>query len=137
MVGISGASAGQVFDASTAANQAAVLNGLNACNTSWRSATGLNGYRGIFWEVGANGMTLFNTVVPPNSNLYKWGACRASGGGWPDQSTFSNASSNHSGGVNTLMCDGSVRFVKSTIAQNVWWGLGTRANGEVIDANSY
>jgi prepilin-type N-terminal cleavage/methylation domain-containing protein/prepilin-type processing-associated H-X9-DG protein len=137
MVGISGAGTGQVFDASIAANSAAVLSGLNACNTAWASGTGLNGYRGIFWEVGANGMTLFNTVVPPNSTTFKWGACRASGGGWPDQSTFANATSNHAGGVNTMMADGHVQFIKNSVAQIIWMGLGTRANGEVIDANSY
>jgi hypothetical protein len=35
------------------------------------------------------------------------------------------------------MCDGSVRFIKSTIAAQTYWALGTRANNEVIDANSY
>jgi prepilin-type processing-associated H-X9-DG protein len=50
---------------------------------------------------------------------------------------FSNASSYHAGGVNTLMADGSVRFIKDTIALYVWWGLGTKAGGEVISADSF
>jgi len=43
--------------------------------------------------------------------------------------------SNHPGGVNVCMADGSVKFVKDTIAQNVWWGVGTRNLGEVIGAD--
>ena len=43
----------------------------------------------------------------------------------------------HAGGVNTLMTDGSVRFIKNSIAQNIWWGLGTRNGGEVISSDRY
>jgi prepilin-type N-terminal cleavage/methylation domain-containing protein/prepilin-type processing-associated H-X9-DG protein len=118
-------------------NQSAVLAGLAKCTSNYQSASGLNNARGIFWEVGANGMTLFNTIVTPNSGKYKWSACRSTGGGWPDQATYSNASSNHSGGVNVLMLDGSVKFVKDSVAQNTWWSLGTRANGEIVDANAF
>jgi len=46
-------------------------------------------------------------------------------------------SSNHSGGVNACMADGSVRFVKDSIAIQTWWALGTRAGGEVISSDSY
>jgi hypothetical protein len=35
------------------------------------------------------------------------------------------------------MADGSVKFLKSTTAMNIVWGLGTRNNGEVISADSY
>jgi prepilin-type processing-associated H-X9-DG protein len=38
----------------------------------------------------------------------------------------------HPGGVNVLMMDGSVRFVRNSIAQATWRALGTRAGGEVI-----
>ena len=50
---------------------------------------------------------------------------------------FSKAGSNHPGGVNILMADGSVRFVKDSINQATWWGLGTKASGEVISSDSY
>jgi prepilin-type N-terminal cleavage/methylation domain-containing protein/prepilin-type processing-associated H-X9-DG protein len=43
----------------------------------------------------------------------------------------------HPGGVNTLLGDGSVRFIKSTIDGNIWRSLGTVAGGEVISADSY
>jgi prepilin-type N-terminal cleavage/methylation domain-containing protein len=53
--------------------------------------------------------------------------------------TFSaiNARSYHPGGANTLLGDGGVRFVKSTIDGMIWRGLGTVAGGEVISSDSY
>jgi prepilin-type N-terminal cleavage/methylation domain-containing protein/prepilin-type processing-associated H-X9-DG protein len=47
------------------------------------------------------------------------------------------ATSNHPGGVNMAMCDGSVRFVKNTVNLPAWWALGSRNGGEVISADSY
>jgi hypothetical protein len=35
------------------------------------------------------------------------------------------------------MADGSVHFFKSSIAPNVWRGLGTRAGGEVLSSDQY
>ena len=35
-----------------------------------------------------------------------------------------------------MMADGSVQFVKNSVALNIWVGLGTRANGEVISADA-
>lgn len=43
------------------------------------------------------------------------------------------ARSMHHGGVNALAADGSTRFVKETIARNVWRGLGTRNGGETVE----
>jgi len=45
--------------------------------------------------------------------------------------------SNHSGGVNVGMADGSVKFIKNTISLQTWWALGTRNMGEVISSDSY
>lgn len=97
------------------------------------------------------GGTLFNTIAPPNINLYKWSACRCDGsvgissglnvnGNSSFEGTsvdYSNAQSYHSGGVNVLMTDGSVRFIKSTIAIQTYWALGSRAIGEVMTADAY
>lgn len=47
------------------------------------------------------------------------------------------ASSNHSGGVNVGLCDGSVRFVKSSISYQTWWGIGSRAGSEIISSDSF
>jgi prepilin-type N-terminal cleavage/methylation domain-containing protein/prepilin-type processing-associated H-X9-DG protein len=43
----------------------------------------------------------------------------------------------HPSGVNALFADGSVRFIKSTIAGQVWRGLGSIAGGEVTSADAY
>jgi prepilin-type N-terminal cleavage/methylation domain-containing protein/prepilin-type processing-associated H-X9-DG protein len=127
--------AAQQYDANT--NPAAILTGLNACNTAFAASAGLNNLRGIFWEVGSLGMTMFNTIVPPNSTTYLWGACRGTSGGYPNDATFANTSSHHPGGVNVLMGDGSVKFIKNSINQATWWALGTKGNGEVISSDSY
>ena len=43
-----------------------------------------------------------------------------------------DASSRHIGGVNALLCDGSVRFIRDAISPQTWAGLGTRDGGEVL-----
>ena len=48
-----------------------------------------------------------------------------------------NSRSYHPGGVNVLMGDGSVKFIKSSIDGMVWRGLGTVAGGEVISSDAY
>ena len=36
-----------------------------------------------------------------------------------------------------VFADGSVHFLKGTINLQTYWALGTRANGEVVSADSY
>ncbi len=45
--------------------------------------------------------------------------------------------SHHPGGVNVLLLDGSVRFLKETINRSTWRALGTRAGGEVISTSDF
>jgi prepilin-type processing-associated H-X9-DG protein len=45
------------------------------------------------------------------------------------------ARSRHSGGVNAALCDGSIRFVRDSIALAVWQALGTADGGEVFSDN--
>ncbi|QDV39016.1 DUF1559 domain-containing protein [Tautonia plasticadhaerens] len=45
--------------------------------------------------------------------------------------------SNHPGGVNVAFSDGSVHFIKDSVAPQPWWALGTRAGGEVVSADQY
>ncbi len=119
----------------TASNWAAVQAGLQVCNTAWNDQSGtLNTGRGNFWFHGTMAQTMFNTVVTPNSKTYPWAFCSNAAIG---DAEIATANSNHPGGVNALMGDGSVRFVKDTINQATWWALGTRGNGEVISSDSY
>jgi prepilin-type N-terminal cleavage/methylation domain-containing protein/prepilin-type processing-associated H-X9-DG protein len=48
-----------------------------------------------------------------------------------------SATSLHPGGVNVGFADGSVHFIKDSISLQAWWGLGTRAGGEVIGSDQY
>jgi prepilin-type N-terminal cleavage/methylation domain-containing protein/prepilin-type processing-associated H-X9-DG protein len=43
-----------------------------------------------------------------------------------------DSNSNHSGGVNWLFADGTVRVVSNSISPSVWVALATRAGGEVV-----
>ena len=44
--------------------------------------------------------------------------------------------SNHPGGCNVALADGSVRFIKDAVSYPAWWALGTRNGGEVISSDS-
>ena len=43
----------------------------------------------------------------------------------------------HSGGVNFTFMDGSVRFVKATIALPTMWAVCTRNSGEILSGDAY
>jgi prepilin-type processing-associated H-X9-DG protein len=68
--------------------------------------------------------------MPPNQP-----ACAVSAG-FGNVDSFIGASSFHPGGVNVLLLDGSVRFVKSSVGPAAWNALGTRSFGEVVSADS-
>jgi prepilin-type N-terminal cleavage/methylation domain-containing protein/prepilin-type processing-associated H-X9-DG protein len=128
--------ASNILDVNTAGYQA-VATDLQACTAKFRTAF-LADDRGYRWGLGALGYSLFNTVVPPNgAGQYKWNSCRTDCCDQAQAAHYVPASSNHAGGVNVLMGDGSVRFAKDSIAWATWWALGTRANNEVVDATSY
>ncbi|MFO0907063.1 MAG: DUF1559 domain-containing protein [Isosphaeraceae bacterium] len=118
-------------------NPANTLAGIQACNNVWTTGTGgsIDLQRGENWAHGCMAMTMFNTVVTPNQYNDEWTHCSAIGS--TARADLSNSDSYHPGGVNVLMSDGSVKFIKDTINRLSWWGLGTRAGGEVISADTY
>jgi prepilin-type N-terminal cleavage/methylation domain-containing protein/prepilin-type processing-associated H-X9-DG protein len=96
-----------------------------------------------FWADGNVHETSMTTAWPPNKVIRN-----SAGMGDLDYETTlitkggptfaaSTARSYHPGGVNTLLADGSVRFVKSSIDGNTWRALGTVAGGEVLSADQY
>jgi prepilin-type processing-associated H-X9-DG protein len=116
---------------------------LQACTTAFQAATssGITDMKGWRWGLGASGYSMFNCIQTPNDHQYPIGGCRENfqvgGQPWPDASFSIGAASNHPGGCNVLFSDGSVRFVKDSINRMTWWGLGTKANGEVISSDAY
>jgi prepilin-type N-terminal cleavage/methylation domain-containing protein/prepilin-type processing-associated H-X9-DG protein len=92
---------------------------------------------GRWWTVSGFGFGEFNAIQTPNGHHIM--VCRddCSAGCAPEPNSLSMATSNHSGGVNTLMGDGSVRFIKDSVNQQTWWALGSRDGGEVISASDY
>jgi prepilin-type N-terminal cleavage/methylation domain-containing protein/prepilin-type processing-associated H-X9-DG protein len=132
------------YDARTVSNQ--VISGLSACGAAataaMQSQTGGNTHAGATWLAGLMGATLFNTIATPSNPQYAYSSCEsdttnAAAANGPLQGGFICANSNHPGGANFALCDGSVRFLKSTISLQTYWGLGTRGSGEVISADSY
>jgi prepilin-type processing-associated H-X9-DG protein len=97
--------------------------------------TARNNDRGVRWGVGAMGYSMFNTVVTPNGA--KWSACRYGCCAQSSHAEIQVANSFHSGGVNANMGDGSVKFMKDSIAYPTWWALGTRAGSETISSDAY
>jgi prepilin-type N-terminal cleavage/methylation domain-containing protein/prepilin-type processing-associated H-X9-DG protein len=91
--------------------------------------------------------TRFHTVLPPNSPT-----CTSRTDVYAGEDAAVTASSNHAGGANVAMCDGSVRFVLETIDAGspndaisgsaasyigasrwgVWGAMGSRSGGEMV-----
>ena len=81
-------------------------------------------------------------LAPAGTSLSGWSIALYNGadgnsGGWGNQNDAMPPSSNHPGGVNMSMGDGSVRFIKDTVSIQAWWGLGTRNGGEVISSDAF
>lgn len=108
--------------------------------TSMSKGTGNAPAQGNFWIVGNPGSCLifsaYNHFMTPNSTH-----CIASNDGnteaWGSVMNAMPPSSNHPGGVNVGMADGSVKFVKNTISNQTWWAIGTRSSNEVVSADAY
>jgi prepilin-type N-terminal cleavage/methylation domain-containing protein/prepilin-type processing-associated H-X9-DG protein len=91
------------------------------------------------WAVGDMTFTVYNHVGPPGSTSCSGmaGMMMPGENAMVNESFQSPPTSNHSGGVNLLLGDGSVHFTKNTVALNVWRALGTRNGGEVISSSDY
>ena len=71
-------------------------------------------------------------ITPSGSIVTSSGASDA--GNWWHWYSFR---SQHPGGGNFAMCDGSVKFIKNSINMNTYQGLSTRAMNEVISSDAF
>jgi prepilin-type processing-associated H-X9-DG protein len=83
-----------------------------------------NQERGAKWIVGNYGNTLYNHALVPNAADYD---CLNA----TQQKGRMAARSLHPGGVNTLLCDASVRFIIDGVEPAAWRALATRAGNEL------
>jgi prepilin-type N-terminal cleavage/methylation domain-containing protein/prepilin-type processing-associated H-X9-DG protein len=90
-------------------------------------------FAGYYWSGGEYTNSVGNISLTPNSKIPD---CSAWGGVGTGIGFFS-ARSNHPAGVNVGFADGSVRFVKDSIAQRTWFSIGTREAGEIVSSDSY
>ena len=81
---------------------------------------------GFTWFYGDFECAAYSHAQEPNGPIPD----AVAGGPWWGIVT---ARSNHPGGANALMADGSVRFVKSSIGREAWRGLGTRNGDELVE----
>jgi prepilin-type N-terminal cleavage/methylation domain-containing protein/prepilin-type processing-associated H-X9-DG protein len=86
------------------------------------------------WSLGLVGYSMGNLLLGPNP---KYPNCSVNASGTLQSPGVWGMSSFHPGGANVLLADGSVRFLKDSVALPTIWALGTRAGGEVISADSY
>jgi prepilin-type N-terminal cleavage/methylation domain-containing protein/prepilin-type processing-associated H-X9-DG protein len=86
---------------------------------------------GSAWYTGHPSSTFYNHVMTPNGINCEYDTS----GAFPNGAL--TAGSRHPGGANVLLCDGSVRFIKSSISPQTWWALGSMAGNEVISSDSY
>jgi prepilin-type processing-associated H-X9-DG protein len=56
---------------------------------------------------------------------------------WEGSNSMATVTSNHPGGVNLCLADGSVRFIKDTVNYVTWWAVGTRNGGETVSSDSW
>lgn len=83
---------------------------------------------GYLWHEGSRTNAYYTHAQEPNGSI-------------PDALSFvanpthgvATARSNHPGGVNALMGDGSTRFVTESIRRPVWRALGTRNGRELVE----
>jgi prepilin-type N-terminal cleavage/methylation domain-containing protein/prepilin-type processing-associated H-X9-DG protein len=102
------------------------------CKALPLTALPLTSRQGMSWVMGEMCCTTYNHVAQPNGRT-----CAAQGftGSMANMAMQVPPSSRHPGGVNVLMGDGGVRFIKDTVDLRTWRAVGTRNGKEVLDAN--
>jgi prepilin-type processing-associated H-X9-DG protein len=121
----SGPSAGTLRDSARAMWEFPGAADPSAASCDSTASGNWNHERGAKWILGNYGNTLYNHALPPNARTHD---CLNAA----QQKARSAARSHHSGGVQLVYCDGSVRFAADNVSLAVWQAAATRGGGEVV-----
>jgi prepilin-type N-terminal cleavage/methylation domain-containing protein/prepilin-type processing-associated H-X9-DG protein len=83
---------------------------------------------GQFWYAGNYRISRYNHVQTPNKTSCTTDSVDA------NNHSVTTATSYHPGGVNLVLCDGSVRFINENISLDTWRAVGDRKDGKAISA---
>ncbi len=102
-------------------------------------------FRGHIWHDATSSSpshcpNIFMTLYPPNSSVPDNALCGTIANTDPlmpctngdTTQRHNTARSRHSGGVNALLCDGSLRFYTNATTQTTWRAMGSMDAGEVV-----
>jgi len=96
-------------------------------------------YRGFSWWGGAAGFTAYSLPNSTDPDVLTGAGCNSTPPNAPCTTTSTAsrprmqvARSRHTAGVNTSLCDGSVRFIINSVDLGTWRGLSTSQGGEVL-----
>ena len=122
-----GATTGLLYDQLYAQAQRAANNPVPTFNWGWK---------GEWWIYGES-MCYQHTQLPNRRACFYNDQTDMNGSGDAMTGSLVGPSSRHPGGVNVLMADGSVRFIKNTINYMAWYALATPDGGEALSADSF
>jgi prepilin-type N-terminal cleavage/methylation domain-containing protein/prepilin-type processing-associated H-X9-DG protein len=112
---------------------------LQTCSSlNLATAMPLTNWMGVTWTIGDMTCSTYNHVSTPNTRTCAgMDNSMMMGGSMSNMAVDLPPSSYHPGGVTLLFGDGSVKFVKETVALPVWRALSTRNGGEVVGGADY
>lgn len=91
---------------------------------------------GSTYNNGGLALTWYNHTSPPNHKSCGNVTASSTPEGFGSPASINDGSmpptSNHPGGVNMVLCDGSTRFIRETISIQIWRNLGNRMDGNAI-----
>ena len=87
---------------------------------------------GSFWQLGRLGYGYYNHIFTPNSSTPDCYFTAVNGTNGTGNDGVVSARSNHGGGVNVVLADGSCQFVSNSIDVRIWWALGSREGNETV-----
>jgi len=101
-------------------------------STAKSSPTGMRSNNGTMWAWYAAGQSSLNTAATPNWQFPTAGGDCCPGGAHDWGYGIIPPRSNHTGGVNALLGDGSVRFITNNIDLFTFQKLGNRQDGQPL-----